>query len=92
MAVVDEKQNSPLKLIEVVINLLKRNRVEEAIDLQFGAVLLAATNELEINDVMWMPIKDVAALSSPQQVPYVPQVEGWDKVWYGEAALDEHRG
>ncbi|GAG45626.1 unnamed protein product, partial [marine sediment metagenome] len=42
----------------------------------------------EIKDIMRMPVKDVAALSTPQQTPYVPQVEGWDKVWYGEHAFE----
>ena len=85
------KPNLSLRLLDVVVNLLKRDRVEEAIGLQLDAVSLAAMNGLEIKDVMRMPIKDMVALSTPQRVPYVPQVEGYDKIWYGEAAF-EHRG
>ena len=85
LAVIDVE---PLKLIEVVINLLKRDRAEDALNLQLDAFSLAIMNGLEIKDVMRMPIDDVAALSSPVQVPYVPQVEGYDKVWYGEGAFE----
>ena len=88
MAVTDVEPRESLRLLDVVVNLLKRDRVEDAIGLQLDAISLAAINELEIKDVMRMPIKDVVALSSPQQIPYIPQVEGWDKVWYGEAAFE----
>ena len=84
MAVVDVP---PLRLVEVVINLLKRDRVDDALNLQLDAFSLAIMNGLEIKDVMRMPIEDVASLSSPLQTPYVPQVEGWDRVWYGEGAF-----
>lgn len=84
MAVIDVE---PLKLVEVVINLLKRGRAEEALTLQVDAFSLAVMNGLEIKDVMGMPIEDVVALSSPVQTPYVPQVQGWDKVWYGKGAF-----
>jgi len=77
--------------MDVIVNLLKRNRVKEAIDLQADAVILATMNGLDAEDVMRMPIKDMVVLSLPSQAPYVPQVEGWDKIWYGEGAF-EHRG
>jgi len=77
--------------MDVIVNLLKRDRVKEAIDLQVDAVILATMNGLDAEEVMRMPIKDVVALSLPQQTPYIPQVEGWDNVWYGETAF-EHRG
>jgi len=79
-----------LRLVDVVVNLLKRGRVEEAIGLQIDAVILAATNSLNAEDVMRMPIKDMVALSTPSSTPYVPQVEGWDKIWYGEHAFERH--
>lgn len=77
--------------MDVIVNLLRRNRVKEAIDLQADAVILATMNGLDVEDVMRMPINDVVALSSSPQVPYVPQVEGYDKVWYGTGAF-EHSG
>jgi len=78
--------------MDVVVNLFNRDRVEEAINLQLDAVLLASLNDLSVESVMRMPIKDMVALSSSLQVPGVPPVEGWDNVYYGKAAFDEHSG
>lgn len=83
---------SSLRLLDVVVNLLKRDRVEEAINFQLDAIMLAEMNDLEIRDVMRMPIKDMVALSSPQQVPHVSPDEEWDNVWYGEAAFEHNWG
>ena len=61
--------------MDVVVNLLKRDRVEEAIDLQLDAILLAMMNDLSVEDIMRMPISDMVALSSSSQTPtssYLP--------------------
>jgi len=79
---------SSLRLLDVVVNLLKRDRVEEAISFQLDAIMMAEMNDLEIGAIMRMPIKDMVTLTSPLQVPSVSPSEEWDSVWYGAAAFE----
>jgi len=83
------ERNSSLRLVDVVIGLLQRDRITEAFDCLLVAISFAAEHDMETEDAMRMTLDEMAekSASEPQEVPYVPQVEGWDNVFYGEAAL-----
>ena len=79
-----------LRLVDVIINLLQRDRIGEALDCQLVATTFAIDNDMTTEDVMRMPLDEMVEMMPPppQIIPYVPQVRGnWDRVYYGEAAF-----
>lgn len=83
---------SSLRLVDVVIALLQRERIEEAIEHQFEAVMLSVEHNLSVEDIMKMSVDEMTKLYvvlQQPQVPSIPPVLGWDRVWYGEAAFKE---
>lgn len=78
--------------MDVIVALLQRDRIDEALDLQLEAMMFAMEYDLETEDAMRMRVDDMVAKSTspqPQQAPYIPQVLGWDRVYYGPAAFKE---
>jgi len=79
-----------LRIVDVIVSLLQRDRITEALDCQLVAMTFALDNDMSTEDAMRLSLDDMEEMvsSPPQKVPYVPQVSGrWDKVYYGEAAF-----
>lgn len=91
-----QKSTSNHTLVQVVISLLQRDQITEALDWIMEAVLLGAEYGLEAEDVMRLKADKVIMLynkSEPEEFvpPYLPQLRGrnWDRVIYGKAAFGE---
>jgi len=83
-------QSSELRLVDVIISLLQRDRIEEALDCQLVATTFALDNDMTTEDAMRLSLDEMAEMMPPPPpvIPYVPQVRGrWDKVYYGDAAF-----
>lgn len=81
---------SSLRLVDVIINLLQRDRIEEAFECQLVAITFAVDHDMTTEEVMRMPLDDIVELTpSPSlRKPYLPQVRGtWNKIYYGKAAF-----
>ena len=81
---------SSVRLVDVIIGLLRRDRITEALDCQLVAMTFALDNDMTTEDAMRLSLDDMEEMMPPppQKVPYVPQVRGkWDKIWYGENAF-----
>ena len=79
-----------LRIVDVVVNLLQRDRITEALDCQLVAVAFALDNDMTTEDAMRLSLDEMTEMMPPPPpvIPYVPQVRGrWDKVYYGEAAF-----
>jgi len=83
------KSKSDLRLVDVIIDLLQKDRIDEALDCQLVAVTFALDNDMTTEDAMRLTLDEMMEMASPPQViPYVPQVRGgWDRVYYGDAAF-----
>ena len=86
---------SQLSLADVVISLMRRDRLKEAVDWVMEAVLLGMTHDVDAEKVLRMPAdRVIALLIQPPKAeededggfvpPFVPQVLGWDNVYYGD--------
>lgn len=78
------------KLVDVIISLLQRDLIGEALETIVTVIEFAAENDMDTEEAMRMSIDDMVKMvpEPPQRFPYVPQVRGnWDKVYYGDAAF-----
>lgn len=85
---------SSFKLVDAIIGLLQRDRIEEALEKILLAITFAGANDMTTEAALRMTIDDMVALMPPlpQKIPFVPQVFGWDHVYYGDAAFrDEEK-
>lgn len=82
------ESNSSLRIVDVIIGLLQRDRIDEALECQLIAITFAANNEITTEEAMRMPLDEIVEQLPPPPsiIPYVPQVQGWDHVFYGETA------
>jgi len=81
---------SDLRLVDVIIGLLQRDRISEALDCQLVATTFALDNDMTTEDAMRLSLDDMKKMMPPPPpvIPYVPQIRGsWDKVYYGDAAF-----
>ena len=78
-----------LRLVDVIINLLQRDRIEEAFECQLVAITFAVDNDMTTEEAMRMPLDDMVEMTPPPP-PKIPHVRGkWDKIYYGEAAFKD---
>ncbi len=80
------------KLVDVIIGLLQRDLIGEALETVVTAIEFATENDMTTEDAIRMSLEDMAKMlpEPPQKIPFVPQVWGnWDKVYYGEGAFKE---
>ena len=87
---------SELRLTDVIIILLRRDRVKEAVDWVMEAILLGMTHGVDAENVLRMSADRVIALlnhppaeaeepeDKPVVPPFLPQLLGWDHVYYGD--------
>ena len=80
--------NQVLRAVDVIAGLLNRERIDDAVEIQLDAITLALEWDMEILDVLELPVDDFIKLyTTPEQFTY-PTVRGqWDTVIYGEAAF-----
>ena len=94
-----EPESSPkseLRLTDVIISLLRRDRVKEAVDWVMEAVLLGMTHGVDAENVLRMSADRVVVLlnrppaeaeepeDEPFVPPFLPQLLGWDHVYFGD--------
>ena len=81
-------------MVDVIIGLLQRDRIEEALECQLIAITFALDNDMTTEEALRLPVDKMVELTPPPPpvMPYVPQVQGdWDRVFYGEIALQEEK-
>ena len=85
-----------MHLADVVINLLQRDRIKDAVDWIIESAMLSLEHEMEIEDFLRMDVDDIVLLlgitkQKEFKPPFLPQLyragHGWDKVMYGDAAF-----
>jgi len=88
---------SSVKLVDVVVSLMRRDRLKEAVDWVMEAMFLGMTHGVEAEAMLRMPADRVIALlnrpppEAEGEKPFVPvplpHLAGWNRVYYGEAAF-----
>lgn len=82
----EQKSSRKLRLIDIIISLFKRDQIEEGLDWILDAVMLGLEEEVESTVILRLSVDEVVELYTAEKLQ-IPNVYGFDKVWYGERAF-----
>ena len=84
------EHKAPIKLIDVLAGLLDKELIDEAVNIQLDAIGMSIEQDIDVLDVLYLPVDDFIKLYERPQRVTPPKIRGqWDRVIYGAAALGE---